>query len=256
MNRKELLFYDAYEAFYTMAGRSNAFRTFCRDAFGEDFSQDGFSDLGQIDRILSYIPQTEPAHILDIGCGNGKMLGYLQKKTGAHIYGFDYSEAAIRTARHLFRENAHFRVGVIGDIEYPTASFDVIVSMDTMYFAKDMAAFTAQVKQWLKPGGVFFVGYQEGEVMPKTEDRHTTRLAEALALNGMEYDAVDITEPTYELLKAKRAAALAHQTEFEAEGSGDWFDLLMAQTECAAVPYEQFREKMARYLYTARTGTL
>lgn len=37
--------------------------------------------------------------------------------------------------------------------------FDVIISMDTMYFAKDMAAFVAQVKRWLKPNGVFFVGY-------------------------------------------------------------------------------------------------
>ena len=40
--------------------------------------------------------------------------------------------------------------------------------MDTLYFATDMTAFVAQVRKWLKKDGVFFVGYQEGDVIPKT----------------------------------------------------------------------------------------
>lgn len=39
---------------------------FCKDAFGEDFSQDGFSNKEQIDMILKYIPQNDDVHILDI----------------------------------------------------------------------------------------------------------------------------------------------------------------------------------------------
>ena len=104
MNKKDLLFYDAYEDFYAMAKKSTAFQNFCNDAFGEDFSQDGFSDIKQINMILNYIPQGEEVHILDVGCGNGKMLGYLQKKTGAYIHGFDYSEQAIQTALEQFKE--------------------------------------------------------------------------------------------------------------------------------------------------------
>ena len=65
MDKHKLLFYDAYEDFYAMTGKSDAFRAFCRDAFGEDFSQDGFSDLEQVDRILKYIPKAENVHILD-----------------------------------------------------------------------------------------------------------------------------------------------------------------------------------------------
>ena len=119
MNKEELLFYDAYEAFYAMAKNSKAFQNFCKDAFGEDFSQDGFSNVEQIDMIFQYIPRKENVHILDIGCGNGKMLGYLQQKTGAYIHGFDYSEEAIKTAQLLFSKNAEFREGVIGKIDYP-----------------------------------------------------------------------------------------------------------------------------------------
>lgn len=180
------------------------------------------------------------------------MLGYLQKKTGAFIHGFDYSEQAIKTARSLLQEKAEFREGIIGEIDYPKESFDVVISMDTMYFAKDMTTFVAQIKKWLKPDGVLFAGYQEGDVMPKTQNSKTAVLSKALEQNSMNYAVEDITEQTYHLLKKKRNAALAYQAAFEAEGHENWFDMLIGQTECAAESYEQFREKMARYLYVAR----
>ncbi len=252
MDKSDLLFYDAYEEFYKMAAGSLAFQNFCREAFGEDFSQDGFSDIAQIDRILDYIPTGEDVHILDIGCGNGKMLGYLQKKTGAYIHGFDYSKEAIKTAKELFSHKADFREGVIGEVDYEENSFDVITSMDTTYFAKDMSAFVAQVKKWLKKEGVFFVGYQEGDVMPKTEGINTTVLAEALQQNGLHYKATDITRQTYDMLQKKREVALAYREQFVEEQQENWFDLLMLQTECATESFEEFAGKMARYLFVVR----
>lgn len=252
MNKSDLLFYDAYEEFYKMAADSLAFQAFCKDAFGEDFSQDGFSDITQIDRILEYVSAGENVHILDIGCGNGKMLGYLQKKTGAFIHGFDYSEEAIKTAKALFTHRADFREGVIGEVDYEENSFDLIISMDTIYFAPNMSDFVAQVKRWLKKDGVFFVGYQEGDVMPKTESIVTTELAKAFEKNGFKYQVTDITRQTYEMLQKKRKAALAHQEEFRAENQEEWFDLLLLQTEFATETYEEFARKMARYLFVAR----
>ncbi|MBQ7944481.1 MAG: class I SAM-dependent methyltransferase, partial [Lachnospiraceae bacterium] len=231
MNKSELLFYDAYEQFYEMAKTSKAFAGFCKEAFGEDFSQDGFSDRGQIDMILLYIPTEGNVHILDIGCGNGKMLGYLQEKTGAYTHGFDYSEKAIATAKALYPTDSEFREGIIGEIEYAENSFDVITSMDTMYFAQDMTAFVGQVKSWLKPDGVLYVGYQEGDVMPKTENAGTTELAKALAANDLKYDVTDITEEVYELLRKKRLAAMKYKAEFEQEGNKMWYEMLVAQTE-------------------------
>lgn len=252
MNKTELLFYDAYEAFYAMAKKSNAFQSFCKDTFGEDFSQDGFSNKEQIDMIFQYIPKSDDVHILDIGCGNGKMLGYLQSKTGANIYGFDYSQQAIKTAQALFSENAEFREGIIGQIEYPEEKFDVIISMDTLYFATDMTAFVTQVRKWLKKDGVFFVGYQEGDVIPKTPNAHTTMLVKALNENNMTYEVTDISKQTYELLKTKRKSAMKHQVMFEEEGQSQWFDMLIGQTEYIDQSFEQFKEQMARYIYVIR----
>lgn len=252
MNKRDLLFYDAYEEFYAMAENSKAFQSFCENAFGKDFSQDGFSNLEQIEMILKYISSKDNVHILDIGCGNGKMLGYLQKNTNAYIHGFDYSENEIKTAQHLFPENSEFREGIIGEIDYPEDFFDMIIFMDTMYFAKDMTSFVAQVKKWLKQDGVFFVGYQKGDVIPKTDNINTTMLSKALVKNDMNYEIIDITESTYELLKIKRMSALKHQSEFEAEGHCNWFEMLIGQTECATVPFEEFAKIMARYIYVIR----
>ena len=248
----ELLFYEEYERFYDMAERSDAFRRFCKDAFGEDFSQDGFSDLKQTDRVLGYIPEKKDVHILDIGCGNGKMLGYLKKKTGVHIHGFDFSAAAIRTATELFGKDADFAEAEIGTIDYPEESFDLITSMDTLYFAPDIPAFIKQVMRWLKRGGVFFISYEEGDIMPRTEDAYTAVPAKALKDLGIGFDVTDITEETYELLRKKRSTAVRYQKDFEKEGNKEWYDMLMLQTDCASGSYEEFASKNARYIYVIR----
>ncbi len=252
MKRNKLLFFKAYEKFYKMARKSDAFAAYCIDAFGEDFSQDGFSDIEQINRILEFIPDRDEVHILDIGCGNGKMLHYLQKKTGAYIHGFDYSSKAIETARIHYTERAEFREGIIGEIEYPSELFDVIISMDTMYFAQNMTAFVSQIKKWMKPNGVLFIAYQEGDVVTKTQNSDTTLINKALRANDMKVSVIDITRQSYDLLKKKRVAAQAHKSEFVKERHHKWYEVLIYQTEYASVPYEEFLKKMARYIYIAR----
>lgn len=92
-----LLFYSGYQQFYEMADRSAVFSEFCREAYGADLSQDGFSDIKQIEYISELIPKSQDLRILDAGCGNGKMLGFLQKKLGGFVCGFDYSENAIKS---------------------------------------------------------------------------------------------------------------------------------------------------------------
>ena len=248
----DLLFYNEYEDFYSMAKDSSAFKHFCEKAFGKDLSQDGFSDISQIDRILPYIPSDGSAHVLDIGCGNGKALGYIQATTGAYIHGFDYSHNAIETARSLFPDRSEFIEGCIGEVDYPAEHFDAIVSMDSMYFAPDMAAFVEQILKWLKKGGTFVALYQEGDVMPKTEDKDTTVLAKILASRGIPYECLDITRESYDLLLRKRSAAISLRSEFSAEGNSDWYEMLLAQTEYANRLYPEYSAELARYIYVVR----
>lgn len=248
----DLLFYNEYEQFYSMATESNAFQVFCKKAFGKDFSQDGFSDISQVDRVLKYIPKE--GHVLDIGCGNGKMLGYIQEKTDAYIYGFDYSGNAINLAKELFKNKSSFTQGCIGEVDYPDESFDVVISMDTMYFAKDMSALVDQIMRWLNKNGVFFTCYQEGDVMPKTENVYTTVLAKAFKEKSISFEYIDITRESYDLLRRKRQAALECEALFEAEGNSSWFEMLVDQTDYANKPFEEYEKEMARYVYIVKKG--
>lgn len=247
VDKQDLFFYNEYEQFYMMARESKAFRAFCEKAFGKDFSQDGFSDLSQVDRVLKFIPQN--GYVLDIGCGNGKMLGYIQEKTDAYIYGFDYSGNAIDLAKELFKNKSSFTQGCIGDMEYPDESFDTVISMDTMYFAKDMSALVDQIMRWLKKSGVFFTCYQEGDVMPKTENVYTTVLAMVLKEKSIPYEYIDITRESYDLLRRKRKAALEYESLFEEEGNSRWFEMLVDQTDYANKSFDEYKKEMARYVY-------
>ncbi len=166
-------------------------------------------------------------------------------------FGWDYSHNAINAAK-MDSERSEFRVGRIGEIDYPAGKFDMVISMDSIYFAEDMVSFVSQIFRWLKPDGIFFVGYQEGDVMAKTENCEKTVLAEALQKNQLNYQVFDITEETYGLLKRKRECAMKHKQEFENEGLFEWYAMLIGQTDCVKVSLEEYRQKNARYIYVVR----
>ena len=252
MRKEELTFYKEYEQFYAMAGKSEAFAEFCREAFGDDFSQDGFSDWRQAERILKLIDSGREFHVLDVGCGNGKLLKWIHGKTGAWVHGFDYSANAIAEAKRGADESADFIEGCISEVDFPKDSFDLVISMDTMYFAPDMSAFIDQIMSWLKKDGTLFVCYQEGDVMPKTEDAHSTVFARALASKGIGYEVEDLTRESYEILRRKKVVALKHEDAFRRERNDEWFEMLIGQAAYADEPYESYSRKLARYAYTVR----
>ncbi len=250
--KDELLFYSAYQEFYKMAGESEIFKLYCQKAFGEDFSQDGFSDINQLNKILSMVELDDNSCILDIGCGNGKMLEYIHNKTGAEIYGFDYSEVAIDSALQRIGNIGNFQVALIGEIEYPESKFDLIISMDTIYFAPDMTTFISQIHKWLKPKGCFICGYQEGDVMKKTDNQDTTVLARAFHKNGLTYSVINYSKETYEMLKNKRNVIVSMRKEFKKAGINLWYQVIKGQTDSILATFDNYQKKNARYIYTFR----
>ena len=248
--KEELLFYNAYQDFYKMASEREVFKTYCKKAFGEDFSQDGFSDVNQLNKILGMVDLDANSCVLDIGCGNGKMLEYIHNKMSAEIYGFDYSENAINSAVHRIGNSGNFQVALIGDVEYQENKFDLITSMDTIYFAPDMSVFVSQIYKWLKPLGSFICGYQEGDIMDKTENYDTTEMAKAFKQNGLKYEVSNYTKETYEMLKHKREVIVSMQEDFKRAGIEMWCEVVKSQTDSILVSYDDYRKKNSRYIYT------
>ena len=246
------MFYSAYESFYAMTAKSAAFSEYCSEAFGEDFSQDGFSDINQIKQIMEMFPKRSEFHILDMGCGSGKLLGFLKDKLQCHIHGFDYSENAIKTAISLNGSDSDFRVGVMDEIDYPDKSFDVILSMDSIYFSQNMPELVRKINRWLKPDGIFIAGYQEGDVMPKTENVDSSAIAAAFRKNNFSFTSRDITRETYELLVKKRNVIKKYKSRFDDEGISMWYDVVLHQTDSVRVSFEEYIQNNARYIYSFR----
>ena len=119
--------------------------------------------------IVPFIMNSD-AHVLDIGCGNGKMIKYLGDKTGAHIHGFDYSDNAIMHAK-TNNDSGDFRVGVIGKIEYSKESFDVIVAMDMAVQAMSFDGVSADKKEKIR---------QEYLQTKENDDIHNKRILDIM----------------------------------------------------------------------------
>lgn len=254
MEKSELLFSDAYESFYDLVEQNEVFTTYCEKVFGVDFSQDGFSDIEQVDDLIKVANIRSGQSILDIGCGNGKMVEYIADKTSAIAYGFDYSENAVNhaIARTSNKNNLFFETGIIGEKQYASNMFDAILSVDTMYFATDMESVVKQIYDWLKPKGIFAVYYGEGHMKKISEDANHTELALALQKSNISYEVTDYTKEHFELMRRKRVIAEEMKDLILNNKINFYYDCAMDQSIDVEMTFNEFKKKYNRFMYVVR----
>lgn len=254
MDKNKLLFNKEYEDFYKMAEDNAFFSNYCEEVHGIDFSQEGFSDKRQIDEMLIIAGIKPGDKVLDIGCGNGKMAKYIGEKTGATVYGFDYSENGIRFAKKSSEGNKRliFEEGIIGEKKYISESFDVILSVDSIYYTLDMEGVVKQIHSWLKPGGVFLVFYSEGNIMTKSKNEESTEIALTFQAQNIPYVCMDYTAKHYALLKHKRKVSERKKEEFQKNNMEFYYQCALSTSIEEALSLDEFKEQQNRYLYIAR----
>lgn len=98
--------------------------------------------------------------ILDLGCGNGRLLKSLAEGNKQIDYtGIDFSEGLISQAKQQFPDHK-FTVADIRKIDFPKESFDMIFSIAAFHHLdsrKDRAELLKKMNHWLKPGGYLFM---------------------------------------------------------------------------------------------------
>lgn len=245
-----------YNDFYTAVEKSKAYTEYCVKVFGQDFSQQGFSNMQQINFMLDKLKMQPGDHILDIGCGNGKMIEYISDSLNIIGYGFDISSTAIDAAR--FRtvkkvERLTFDTGSIGAMQYHSQSFDVVLSMDTLYFADNLTKTIHDICQWLKPCGkiaTFFSEFRFSDIEPL--DKLTpdgSGLARVLQKEQIEYEVFDFTKSHYDCMKLKKKILVEMKQKFEAEDTVMLYDNAYTESIEDAMSYDDFRKFSSRYLY-------
>ncbi|GBC91664.1 2-methyl-6-phytyl-1,4-hydroquinone methyltransferase [bacterium HR15] len=118
--------------------------------------------------------------ILDAGCGFGA-LAIILGLMGAHqVHGVDISPTRLPTFQQMIEDfqlspplNAHFASAE--RLDFPAASFDMILSNEAISHYHDVDAFLAEAARLLKPGGVLLIADGNNAVNPRLA-AHTREL--------------------------------------------------------------------------------
>ena len=97
---------------------------------------------------------------LEIGCGRGDFSCWLARNTQAQLTAADFSQTAVAKGRDHAASlglNIRWQVMDIQSIAHPDASFDVVISSETIEHVPDPARAVAELARVLKPGGKLFL---------------------------------------------------------------------------------------------------
>lgn len=225
-NKNEMPMYKWYQKFYKATKSSTVYKKYCEEVFGKTFSQHGFSDIKQITKLLDILKIHSDELLLDLGCGNGSIAEYISDLTNTHVHGIDYLDEAINFANERTnskRDKLSFKTGLIGEPLNQNGFFDTIISVDTIFFGKDMKKTISYVVVAIKPGGQLAIIVSEF-LINKSDDINkfksdNTDVAKALSHNNLKYDVYDFTKIHYEHMKLKNTVIRKMKPLFEKEGN-------------------------------------
>jgi SAM-dependent methyltransferase len=100
-------------------------------------------------------------HLLDVGCGSGDFLAFVQAAGRWKISGLEPNAAAARAARE--GRGLNVKIGQLPDATLPARSFDVITLWHVLEHVPNPAVVLADVRRLLKPEGVLIVGVPLGD---------------------------------------------------------------------------------------------
>lgn len=123
--------------------------------------------------IVNSMDLNKESTVLDIGYGNGYLTKLLYDKFGCIIYGIDISEdmkkvAAKKNKKGVIKNRIHLDIGDCCDLRFDDEYFDVIASVNTIYFWGDTRKGLKEIYRTLKKGGMFSNAIYSKEWMQKT----------------------------------------------------------------------------------------
>ncbi|MGI9352856.1 MAG: methyltransferase domain-containing protein [Rhizobiaceae bacterium] len=254
--RPDLYWYQ-YQKFYTAAHASKAHSILCERVFGKDLCQDGQTDMPALMHLLGLLKLRPKDRVLDLGCGAGVIAEFMSDETGANVVGLDYSQSAVDAANERTqakRNRLEFVAGNFNELDFPDASFDAILSLDTLYWAADLKEVTEHLLSMLKPSGQLgvFMNHHIGPNDPP--DSLTVSHSEfAIVMESLNqpYQSFDYTKEIGDFWKKNCAAAEELLPKYEKEGNGFIAEGLIRESHEDYLPDVE-TGRIARYLFLVR----
>ena len=119
-------------------------------------SRQGLSGAGEWGAFKKLLPDFAGKRVLDLGCGYGWHCQYAVEHGAAEAMGVDSSRRMLSRARELHTdERIAYRLAAMESLDFPAASFHVVLSSLAFHYVADFPALVGRVAQWLRPGGSF-----------------------------------------------------------------------------------------------------
>ncbi len=130
-----------------------------------------------------------PGQLLDVGCGNGRLIPWLQQNcSGLNYLGVDVSEQLLSIARQQFPSQRFIKASML-QLPFPDAQFDVVACVAALQHIPSVAYREQALTELLrvtKPNGVLFM---------LNWDIYQSKFAAALATPPAGCDVGDIFVP-------------------------------------------------------------
>lgn len=125
-------------------------------AVGYDSSFEGKFTENFKKLLLETVEVNPGCQLLDVACGNGRLLKQFAEKADIAGYGVDLSENMIREAKRL-NPDMTFCVGTCEDIPFADQTFDVITVSASYHHFPRVARFASEAFRLLKNGGTIYI---------------------------------------------------------------------------------------------------
>lgn len=234
---------------------SATYGRFCELVYGRNLWQANMVDEVQLRKLISLVDLKVGDRVLDLGCGSGGLTEYLSDLSGARVLGVDFASKAIARAqrRTLAKlERIQFQTQNLNSLSLQHKTFDCVISVDTLYFVKDLTRALQQLKAALKPNGKLLIFYssklKQGALRTESHFRETD-LAKVLSGLGFEFEAWDFTQNEKEIWEKSLLVAEQLKESFLKEGSRDLYNGRVKEAE-QNIKWQN-EGCMVRYLYMA-----
>jgi 2-polyprenyl-3-methyl-5-hydroxy-6-metoxy-1,4-benzoquinol methylase len=249
-----------FSKMYLATSKCKTYSLFCNKVYGRDLCQANMLDEEQLQQLLLKLDLNSSHHILDIGCGIGKIGEYISDTTGASYTGVDFASGAIHEAQMRTlskKEKINFRVGNLNSLETVIREkYEAIILIDSLYFVSDMPKCIETLKSFLKPHGKLIIFYSSTK---KSSDKdfnlspQNKPVGLALTKSGFKYEAFDFTANEEEIWRKSLITAEELKEKFSEEGNKEIYKSRIAEGKSNLKAHE--KKLILRYLYYASFGT-
>ncbi len=133
-----------------------AIRSYGKIADDYDNSFEGRFTLAFNTRLAEIVRVPDGGRLLDIACGNGRLLKMLRQTRRFEGYGTDISEAMVRAAERDLPDMT-FCTAPADKLPFEDGFFDVVTACTAFHHFPDVAAFAREAHRVLAPDGRLYV---------------------------------------------------------------------------------------------------